>query len=583
MKTSQNAKNKKHETLFEQRSSFLTTLQELPRHGWVFSDTVSLASQKALRRVTESFSDQIRQPSPALFYGSLQHTSSYFKDFTHLHDAVSRQCHESGLSVVLCENMFRGFAYLRFLQRKHGQDKKTSHQGGTEGVRNVDQKNSRKNETHGGVRKDGVARRSERESPQWTPVHEETEPKLQRSQVVFSNSSNIEYRRLIENISWKNWFTTAVGFLNLLSYRTSQIETETKNIESFCKKMLEMRFRRPSQIPADFTEEELQRRFGKTAALLWLLWRHESAQEIEKLLPPFRNFEGEIDPAQFASAHVETAAFANHYCTSTAQLCSAVCETFYFSLKKLQRLCTSECYYGIRDFSVRIDFDDKLFVEHDVTLALPIFEKSKTSDAVIEQALSSFVNKKTLGLANEVSLIDSQISRHYFLHSFENVEVIPRSLYKKPRPLSLLFEDQCNESDMREMRDILRIKDNAYVFNFELGEVIVEEKSYAESSDRSGKFDTASLCRFLYTARPLFTFKNPFVVSLVDLRSHYPDFSLSYTETVAQTDYFIAFLRKGASLWLKSPCVQRERATLNRLYWAAGFFDSGFTFQTLCY
>lgn len=293
------------------------------QHGFVVLDTLSTETQRAARKLAECFSDNVKQPTPTLLYGSLKNTACYFRDASHLYNTLFQQWSQGpccdGVRVVLSANLFRGYAYAR----------------------------------------------------------------TQSTAIVLASPDNIHYRRFLEGIDWKTWFESALHFLGLFSFTTAEKQRSSQKLKEFCEHMHTMRFRTPSALASKARYGELQRRFGSLVAHLWCLW---DGQESDLSFLPHLSHLDVFDPSELSTTLSEVESFETRYSIAPQELQGAVVELFVNCLHKVKARNTQDWHFSLRDFCLEIFCNDHLRIQEHVSLALPVSDMTKTARLILERA-----------------------------------------------------------------------------------------------------------------------------------------------------------------------------------------------------
>lgn len=495
-------------------------------HGFVLCDVFSLESQRAARKIAESFSDAIVQPTPTLLYGSLQNTACYFKNTSHLYSNVLKLWHAAvtehpvGIKVVLCSNMLKALAYGK----------------------------------------------AQKETP-----------------VIFATHDNIHFRRFVEGLTWKEWFANSLDFIRLLSLSRAEKQEIQRELKSFCEKMEVLRYRTPAQctlmLPKT-SKEEMQRRFGYFVTTLWSLWN----DELTHLDIPFAHLDV-FDPTELSTSLRECERYESRYALAPYEVQEALEDVFTACLTKVKARATSEWYFGLRDFSVEISCDSHLKFQETVSLALPVYEMSKTSrlalSRAIEQVCGQVINRKDGKISDDKP--GSENFLEYIIHSVDELRVTPIQLYCRQRDKEALFEFERGRKTLLECRKRIEVKEDVPVAIYGLSLDCKEERSFFSigsngESESQIEFAINSFCQYLYCNRPLVTLSTPIQISIEELRKSFPQVKIIYSETMGTVDCFVAQLLPHADsprLWLKHE-VGKRLGPSSQEYLLAGYFDPGF-------
>lgn len=379
-------------------------------------------------------------------------------------------------------------------------------------------------------------------------------------------------------MNWEQWAQAARRLLSLISLPEKELRQAQAALVRFPEQMKLLGFSHPSEVPSLVTTAHLRRRFGAVVAHLWRSWNHEpEAPGYGENAYAFRSLAEDLNALDFATSLRETEAFRHEPAHPLALLEHAFVETFFLCLERITRHNGPSLRYGLQEFHLELRLNDGMVIRKDVTLVCPLLERNKHSEFVVRRLAE--------GLPAEAPRPDASL--HVFLHSIEDLRVLPSALHCRTSPHEQLFDAWSVSPNLETLCGVLEMRDGCKARLLSFGTSSAPQESCEEKplgrALPGQQEKTFNVFRYLYGRRPLLVLQRPgpalALEELLTTLKLRPPLRLCFSESVENWDYFVLSARGGrgfaspVTLWLRAPRSDRHLPPSQRPFELAGVFD----------
>jgi hypothetical protein len=471
------------------------------RYGFVVARDSSAEALYEARKLTEAFSDHLQRPSFFLYTASLKNTWMYFQNSHTLLSKVSflwqQISPELAPRVVLSHHLLRGYLFA---------------------------------------------------------THEKSPG------VFLADANHLLYRRFCAGLSWEHWLRGCLPFVGLLDLSKAQIKETLTKLQSFVKRVRDLRVDTPGNFPETLSFDDLERRFGKLTAQIWSHWaRGEHPEDF----PAFRSLKEDLYAPDFASFLEEVESFAYTQSFPLSEMQSLFVEIFFTCLKKVSALSVISEDLGIKDFRLEIFFDNKQSLTKDIELTFPIFARNKHTETILAHVSEAFPKRP-----HEVPCAHEPTFSLY-VTCIEGMKVIPTRLTQYRCAQTGLFgENTTLQQSLAHLHEVIAVREKRRPQSFEVSFDLEPENAFVTRTHFHDNNETP-LFRYASTKRPLLTMATPLKITLPP--SPYP---WVFLEAVGSWDYFqVRSALFPFALWVRSPSSERSLNGLGRSFFLVGIFE----------